>query len=48
MAAGANQANLYGQQAAAQYGMAGDSMQMVGSFAGAYGGAGTGTGTGTN
>ena len=47
MAAGANQANLYGQQAAAQYGMAGDAIGAFGSFAGAYGGAGTGTGTST-
>jgi hypothetical protein len=42
MAAGANQANLYGQQAAAQYGMAGASMEAFGSFASmaAYGGGG--------
>ena len=47
MAAGANQANLYGQQAAAQYGMAGDAMGSFGSFVGAYAGAGTGSGDST-
>lgn len=45
MSAGANQANLYGQQAAAQYGMAGDAIGAIGSVAGSYGGAGAGTGT---
>ena len=37
MAAGAAQANLYGQQAAAMYGMAGDAFGSIGDMAGAYG-----------
>jgi len=38
MSAGANQANLYGQQAAAQYGMAGQALGAIGGMAGALGG----------
>jgi len=41
MSAMANQANLYGQQAAAQYGMAGDALQAAGNFAGMYYGGGS-------
>lgn len=40
MSAGANQANLYGQQAAAQYGMAGDIIQAGAQLGGALGGGG--------
>ena len=36
MSAGANQANLYGQQAAAQYGMAGSAIQGFGNMAGSF------------
>jgi len=38
MSAGANQANLYGQQAAAQYGMAGQALGAIGGMASALGG----------
>ncbi len=38
MAAGSNQANLYGQQAAAQYGMAGQALGAIGSIGSTLGG----------